>query len=70
MDTEEEVQKKLICGYLHYKVPCWICRELIWTQHPVGNICNQCIDLDMPHCGNPHPSTPYSEVSYNGNVEG
>lgn len=66
------MKKKLICGYLHYQLPCWCCGELIWTQHEIGNVCNQCINEAGYGIGREtsagYHDVPYSEYSYNGSV--
>jgi hypothetical protein len=68
MPDKDAPLTKRICGFLHYKLPCFICGELIWTSQRLGGICYDCLDLHSfaPHVGNPAPLTPRSERQYNG----
>lgn len=36
-------ETKLICGKMHWHVPCKRCLELIWTQCPEMSMCFDCV---------------------------
>lgn len=64
-------EQKLICGILHYRLPCIRCGEVIWTAGRRGGVCTECIGLSQHRFpGNGRVGVPRSEADYHGERTG